>query len=161
MTRIERLIDQLERSFRGEPWYGSSVLGVLDGITAETAAARPVRGAHSIWELVLHMTGWKREVLARFRGATAGEPAAGDWPALPGRDGAAWRATLADLTAAHEELVAAIRASSESALDGPVRDERNPTPGSGLAQWQTLEGILQHDVYHLGQIALLKRALTA
>ncbi len=161
MTRIERLIDQLERGFRGDPWYGGSVLRVLDGITAETAAARPVRGAHSIWELVLHMTGWKREVLARFRGATAGEPVGGDWPAAPGRDGAAWRAALADLTAAHEELIGELRGSTDAVLDAPVRDERNPALGTGLAQWQTLQGILQHDIYHLGQIALLKRALTA
>jgi uncharacterized damage-inducible protein DinB len=160
VTRVERLIDQLERAFRGDPWHGPSVLGVLDGVTAEAAMAHPVPGAHSIWELVLHMTGWKREVLARFQGRSAGEPAAGDWPPVPGGD-AAWRAALADLRGAHDDLIAALRPCDDSRLDVPVRDERNPALGTPVAQWQSLAGILQHDVYHQGQIALLKRALAA
>ena len=159
MTEAERIADQLERSFRGDPWYGASVVSVLDGVTAEEALAHPIAGAHSIWELVLHVTGWKREVLARFRGATAGEPPDGDWPAPKGRDEAAWRAALAALSAAHEDLLAAVTKSGDAHLDSPVRDERNRELGTGLAQWQTLHGVLQHDIYHLGQIALLRKAL--
>lgn len=161
MTEVDRLLDQLERVFRGDPWYGDSVLGVVQSIGAREALAHPVPGVHSIWELVLHVTGWKREVLRRFQGAAAGAPPEGDWPPLPGHADAAWRGTVAALTAAHEDLLAALRSSPPGHLDSPVRDLRNRELGTGLAQWQTLHGVLQHDVYHLGQIALLRKALTA
>lgn len=162
MTEGERIIDQLERSFRGDPWYGSSVMAVLEGVSAPSAAAYPIRNAHSIWELVLHMTGWKREVLARLKGAPAGDPPEGDWPAQPGHPAeAAWRGAVAAMKAAHEALVAEVKHATAGHLDAAVRDERSPSLGTGLTQWQTLHGIVQHDVYHLGQISLLRKALGA
>jgi uncharacterized damage-inducible protein DinB len=162
MTSLaDRLIDQLERAFDGDPWYGSSMTAVLEGVDARQAAARPIPGAHTIWELVLHTTGWKREVLNRFRGQPAGAPPEGDWPPMPDPTPDNWAAVLDRLRAAHMELVAQVGRASDADLDRPVRDERNPSLGSGLTQWQTLQGVLQHDIYHLGQIAILKRALGA
>lgn len=162
MTEGDRIIDQLERTFQGDPWYGSSVTAVLAGVTASTAAAYPIAGAHSIWELVLHLTGWKKEVLARLKGGLAGEPPEGDWPAQPRQPTeAAWQATLAALEAAHEALAAGVKKATAADLNGPVRDERNRPLGTGLAQWQTLYGIIQHDVYHLGQISLLRKVIGA
>lgn len=162
MTEVDRIVDQLERAFQGDPWYGSSVIATLAGVSPETAAAFPVRGAHSIWELVLHMTGWKNEVRARLGGALAGEPPAGDWPSQPKRPtAAAWAAALADLQHAHDHLVSAVRRTSGAHLNGSVRDERSRPLGTGLTHWQTLHGIIQHDVYHLGQISLLRKAIGA
>lgn len=161
MTEAERLVDQLERAFRGDPWYGASVRSVLDGVDAQAARAHPLPGGHSIWELVLHMTGWKREVRARLGGATAAEPHGGDWPPLPGRDETAWRRSLEALTVAHDELVEAVRRATDEELDRAVRDERDRPLGTGFTQWQTLHGVLQHDIYHLGQIALLKKTLAS
>lgn len=160
MTEAERIVDQLERSYRGDPWYGSSVLALLDGLSAEAAARHPIPGAHSVWELVRHMTAWKQEVLSRFMGHSAGTPADGDWPDQPAvASERAWRADLAAMTKAHESLVAAVRHASAGHLHQPVVDERNRAAGPGLSQWQTLHGIVQHDVYHLGQISLLRKAL--
>jgi len=156
----DRLIDQLDREFSGDPWHGSPLVAILDGVTAHQALAHPVASAHSIWELVLHLTGWKEEVTARLRGKLAGEPPQGDWPAPAGRDEAAWRAALDQLRGAHEELIAEVRRTPDAALDGQVRDERNRPLGTGLAQWQSLLGIMQHDVYHAGQISLLRKALS-
>ena len=66
MSEIDRIIDQLEREHAGDPWHGSPLSAILDGITAGDAALKPLAGAHSIWELVLHMTAWKREVRRRL-----------------------------------------------------------------------------------------------
>jgi uncharacterized damage-inducible protein DinB len=159
MTEVARLVDQLDRAFDGDPWFGSSIVSVLDRVTAEQAEAHPVPGAHSIWELVLHMTGWKREVLARFRGATAGEPSDGDWPSPNTSDPLGWSNAVGELRRTHQELTAALHGATDDQLDAPVRDARDRPLGTGMTQWQTLQGILQHDIYHLGQIALLKRAL--
>ena len=91
MSEIQRIVDQLEREHTGDPWHGSPLHAILDGVTAAQAAARPLPAAHSIWELVLHMTGWKSEVRRRLSGAPAAEPDGGDWPevgSLQRRDGA-------------------------------------------------------------------------
>lgn len=162
MTEGEKIVDQLERSFRGDPWYGSSVTAVLEGLRAGDAARHPVPGAHSIWEIVRHMTGWKREVLARLRGNPAGEPVDGDWPAQPAQPSeAAWRDQVGEMVSAHEALVAEVRKATPAQLHHPVLDTRDREAGAGLTQWQTLHGIVQHDVYHLGQISLLRKALGA
>lgn len=158
MTRAERLIDQLERAYQGDPWYGSSLTAILDGVTVEQARARPVATAHTIWELVLHLAGWKGEVLARLSGAPAGEPPQGDWPAVPADDDTWWAAKEA-LHSAHERLVAAVASASEVLLDSAVKDPRPGAPNPPIAMWQMLQGVLQHDIYHAGQIALLRKAL--
>ncbi len=158
MTERSRLVEELDRVFRGDPWYGPSVRAVLQDVTAREARARPLPAAHSIWELVLHMTGWKAEVRSRLGGASAGTPPQGDWPVVPDGDDQ-WKDALAALEATHDGLLAALRSGSDEALEAPVLDQRDPALGTGLTQWQTLRGVLQHDVYHLGQISLLKRAL--
>lgn len=158
MSERSRLVEELDRVFRGDPWYGPSVRAVLEDVTATEARARPLPAAHSIWELVLHMTGWKDEVRRRLAGFPAGNPPAGDWPRAPAGDDA-WPVALAALESSHLALRAALDAMADDVLERPVLDERDPALGTGLTQWQTLRGILQHDVYHLGQISLLKRVL--
>jgi len=161
MCEAERLADLVERVVEGDPWHGSNVVAVLDGISAEDAAARVVPGAHSIWELVLHMTGWTREVHSRLTGAPAGEPAAGDWPAVPVVTPAAWRAAVAALVESHRALAAAIRAADDRWLAAPVVDYRDAASGTGLSRYLTLHGLVHHTTYHAGQIALVKRAIAA
>lgn len=161
MSEAKRLADLVERVVEGDPWHGANVVAVLDGISAEEAAARVVPGAHSIWELVLHMTGWAREVHSRVAGAPAGEPAAGDWPAVPVVTPAAWRAAVATLVESHRALAAAIRAADDRWLAAPVVDYRDAASGTGLSRYLTLHGLVHHTTYHAGQIALVKRAITA
>jgi uncharacterized damage-inducible protein DinB len=158
LSEISRLVDQLEREYSGDPWHGSPMLQILEGLDAVAAERKPIAGAHSIWELVLHVTGWKREVARRTMGAPAGEPADGDWPEVGEPTEARWRAALEDLNAAHLELIAAIRALPEARLFEPTNDPRNRPLGTGVSYYVLLHGAVQHDVYHAGQIALLKRA---
>ena len=82
-TEVERIRDQFRRAFDGEAWHGPSVLQLLNGITAEQAAAHPIPGAHSIWELVLHVAAWRGAVAARLGGKSPDLPDVGDWPAVP------------------------------------------------------------------------------
>jgi uncharacterized damage-inducible protein DinB len=158
MSEIHRIIDQLEREHEGDPWHGSPLSDILQGIDAVTAARRPLPGAHSIWELVLHMTGWKNEVRKRLGGAPAGEPAEGDWPDVGEPTDTRWRAALEALEAAHRNLIAAVRLLPEPKLFDPTNDPRDRPLGVGVTHYVLLHGIVQHDVYHSGQIALLKKA---
>jgi len=157
MSEIERIVDQLEREHSGDPWHGSPLKQILKGISAEQAAARPLKGAHSIWELVLHVTAWKNETRRRLGGAPAGEPAEGDWPTVGVISTARWREAVKRLERAHDELIAAIRTLPEEKLFEPTRDPRNREMGAGVSHYVLLHGIVQHDVYHSGQIALLKK----
>ncbi len=157
-TEIDRLLDQLHREHEGDPWHGSPLRAILDGISAAQAARTPVAGAHSIWELVLHITGWKHEVTERVKGALAGEPAAGDWPGVGDPTEVRWRQALDGLERAHRALLAAIETLPEAKLFEPTRDERDRPLGTGVSYYVLLHGIVQHDVYHAGQIAILKKA---
>jgi uncharacterized damage-inducible protein DinB len=157
MSEIERIADELRRDQQADPWHGPSARQVLDGVTAVAAAARPIPGAHSIWELALHIIAWRGEVARRVEGGEPAEPAEGDWPAVTDTSDAAWAATRARVEASYDRLVAALRRLPEGRLDEPVSRTRDP--GSGVTYYVTLHGVSQHDAYHLGQVSLLKRAL--
>jgi uncharacterized damage-inducible protein DinB len=159
MTERDRLIDQLQREYDGTPWHGPSLTQILDGITAEQAARRVAAAAHSIWEILLHMTAWKREVTRRLQGHTAGEPEVGDWPVTGEASQARWQAAQKDHARAQQELIAALRALDDQGLAAKVEGDTAVSIGAGISKAATVYGILQHDTYHAGQIALLKRAL--
>ena len=158
MTETARIVDELEREHAGDPWHGSPLRQILDGIDHQQASRRPLAGAHTIWELVLHVTAWKNEVRRRIGGAPAAEPLEGDWPVPAPASADAWRAALDALEAAHRALVAAVAGLPEEQLFTPTRDPRDRETGAGVTHYVLLHGIVQHDVYHAGQIALLKKS---
>jgi uncharacterized damage-inducible protein DinB len=157
MTERDRLLDQLEREIGGEPWHGPPLVKILDGITVEQAARTPSPDAHSIWEILIHMTGWKREVARRAQGHAAAEPARGDWPAIGEVSESRWRAACEDHLSAQRDLVELVRGMSDAQLDTRVQGDTAAFIGAGITIRATLYGILQHDVYHAGQIAILKK----
>lgn len=159
MNEISRIVDQLEREDAGDPWHGSSLSVILQGVTWQQAASKPLPDAHSIWELVLHMTGWKNEVRRRLSGAPAGEPESGDWPEVGEPSQARWVEALENQNLAHRLLVSAIKEFPEADLYTPSKDTRDPALGIGVTYYELLHGIVQHDVYHSGQIAILKRGM--
>lgn len=158
MSEIARIVDQLEREFDGDPWHGSPLEAILEGIDAKRAAARPIAAGHSIWELVLHMTGWKDETTKRLSGAVACMPAEGDWPTIGDATEERWQQALARLETSHRALLKAVKALPEARLYEPTNDTRNGPLGTGVSYYVLLHGIVQHDVYHAGQIALLKKS---
>jgi uncharacterized damage-inducible protein DinB len=158
-TESARLIDQFQRAHDGDPWHGSPLKKNLEGITAEQAARRPPNGAHSIWALVLHATGWRNEVARRATGQPAGEPPDGDWPEVGDPTPARWQAALDALDASHRELLRVVREMSDEQLLQPTNDPRNRPLGTGVSYYELLHGIVQHDAYHSGQIAIVRRVL--
>ena len=155
MNEIERIADQLDRQYGGEPWHGPSLKAILGAVTAREAASRPLATGHTIWELVLHITAWKNEVRHRLAGGAAGEPHEGDWPAVGPMTEEAWTPALDRLDLAHKLLLSAVRNFPEANLPTPTNDPR--CGGLAPTSYELLLGVIQHDVYHSGQIALLKK----
>ena len=156
LTEVERIRDQFRRAFDGEAWHGPSVLQLLDGITAQQAASHPIQGAHSIWELTLHIEAWERACRRRLEGDRAQLTDAEDWQPINDTSEAAWESTKQSLIDNHRELLNAISNLDESRLNEPIIKDPN-TPFSSV--YVTLHGGVQHDLYHAGQIAMLKKAL--
>jgi uncharacterized damage-inducible protein DinB len=151
LSIVETLVEQLNRTFDGEARHGDPVLTILSDITAEEAAVRPFPAAHSIHEIVRHMTVWK-EVVRRSAIDKPWQPTdAEDWAPLTDTSAPAWQASLTHLRERHDALVAAVRGLSDADLERPPIGGQTPR---GLQVF----GVLQHDVYHAGQIALLKKA---
>jgi len=160
MNEIRAIADQLARAHDGDAWYGDPTMTVLRGVTAEQASRRPIARAHSIWEIVLHMTSWQREVVRRLRTRVAREPEGGDWPAPPAPTDDAWREAGERLEAAHRELLAEVEGFPAGALDEIVGEARDAPLGSGVSYYVLLHGIVQHNLAHTAQISLLKKDFT-
>ena len=151
MSEIQRIEEQMTRAFEASAWSGPAVLELLNGLGAEQAARRPVAAAHSIWELVLHMTTWKDVVARRLGGEPVKDvPPEIDFPRVTDTGAAAWSAATERLAATHERLRAALRTVRDDELDAPP-------PNGVTKRYVLLHGIVQHDLYHAGQIALLKK----
>ena len=151
MSELKRINDQLKRAFQGKAWHGPSVSELLEGVTAEQAAAHPIPGAHSIWELTLHIATWERVGRRRVQESDPIDVSdEEDWPAVHDTSDEAWKVTLEELRRNHEALRAAIRELDEARLDEIV-------PGTQYSVYFLLHGVIQHDLYHAGQIALLKK----
>jgi uncharacterized damage-inducible protein DinB len=160
MNEIDQLLVELDHAHAGDPWHGPSRAAVLADVTAVEAARRPPGGAHSIWELVLHMAGWTSEVARRLRGGAPQLPPEGDWPAVPATPTEAeWSAAKHRLDAAHQDLASALATFPAERLSELVKANRDAPLGAGKSYGATLRGVLQHDAYHTGQIAILKRVL--
>lgn len=153
MSEAARIADQLGRAFNGDAWHGDSVFEILDGVTAVQAAARPIKNAHSIWELVLHIAAWDGAVLRQLSAAAVELSDAENFPAVADVSEAAWRKTLAEVSRVHQELVKTVAALPDSRLDQTVPGKE----GAHYTFYYMLHGVVQHGLYHAGQIALLKK----
>lgn len=151
------LLADLAAAYDESPWHGPSFRSALDGLTAGDAAARPVAGAHSVWEIVLHVTVWMDAGAQRLDRRAYVDPPA-DWPATPDpADDAAWRDALRALDDAYHALSARVGRLAADDLDGPIAGA--PTETLGGTVDELVSGLTQHLVYHGGQVALLRRAL--
>src|SRR5215210_7679006 len=98
MSRLKELARHIDRTVRGPMWHGPALNEVLEGVTAERAAAHPIANAHSIWEIVLHATAWADIARARLKGERIGDPAPEqDWPAVTGTTADDWERALGQL----------------------------------------------------------------
>ena len=152
ISEVERIQDQLRRSFSGGAWHGPSVNEVLAGVSATDAAARPVLGGHSIWELAMHIGAWERAALRRLAGDRAELSDEEDWQVITNTSEVTWAKVLANLEQGHQELLDAVALLDHSRLNQPILENM-------ASVYVTLHGVVQHNIYHAGQIAILKKAI--
>jgi len=152
-TELRRLEEQLKRALEGEAWHGPSVLEVLEGVSAHQAAAHPIAGAHSIWELVLHISSDYGLILRRLGGDGRQLTESEGWPTVPEPSAQNWNESMRVLKQLNVELRQAIESFPPERLDEPLVPE---VPYTAYTQFI---GVTQHHLYHAGQMALLKKAL--
>lgn len=146
-----RIADQLRRAFHGSAWHGPAVLELLKDLDAATAAAKPLPDIHSIWELVLHIEAWDRAGLVRLSGKKCQLTGSRNFPPVKTPTEAEWRRTVMQIRRTHGELVKTVANLSKARLHDQV-------PGKRYDFYHMLHGIAQHELYHAGQIAILKKA---
>jgi hypothetical protein len=151
---LDPLLALLDEGFAKKAWHGPNLRGSLRGVSAAQAAWRPGRGRHNIWELAVHAAYWKYTVRRRLTGEKRGSfaLAGSNWferPDGPATD-AAWKKDVALLLAEHRRLRDVVTRLAADSL-------RTKAPGGKDTSLRLIEGIALHDVYHAGQIQLLKR----
>jgi uncharacterized damage-inducible protein DinB len=151
MSEVARILDQLRRAWDGDAWHGPPVVALLSGVDAATANAHPIAGAHSIAETVQHLAYWKDAVRRRLAGERVLPSEAEQWPPVPDATAATWERLKESLAERHRALEEAIGRLSDSDLARAV-------PGKEHDFYVLLHGLIQHDLYHAGQVALLKKA---
>ncbi len=152
-AEIEHLLELLDEGFNKAAWHGPNLRGSIRGVTAREAAARPGAGRHNIWEIVVHAGYWKYAVRRRLLGEKRGsfELPGSNWFERPSdRSEKAWRADVALLEREHRRLRETVSSIQPQELDRRSR-------GSRTRVRRLIFGIAFHDVYHAGQIQLLKR----
>jgi uncharacterized damage-inducible protein DinB len=145
-----RIADQLKRAFEGDAWHGPAVLEVLEGVNARAATSKPLAGTHSIWELVLHIAAWDGAIRRRMEGQALQLSPEQDFPAVKDTSDSAWRTALENLKQRHAELIQGVLSMPDHRLTSQV-------PGKDYDFYHMLHGAVQHELYHAGQIALLKK----
>ena len=134
-------------------WHGPSLADLLGDVPHADAAARPIQAGHSIWELVLHLASWTEIVRQRLAATEPPPPTPEqDWPPVRDTSAEAWRAAIQRLKDAHRDLAGDVADLSDDALKARVAGKDHPVV-------VMLHGLIEHDAYHGGQIAVLKRAL--
>ena len=153
MRAIERIIDQLNSGFGGavggHAWHGPALRTLLDGVTQEQATAHPIAGAHSILELVVHVGTWMDVAARRLRGEPVESATVDDWSDVTKTS---FPAAVEELERAESRLLDAVARLTPEDLDRKVPGKKHP-------KYAEVHGVLQHNIYHAGQIALLKKAL--
>ena len=145
------IAEQLRRAFEGDAWHGPALLELLQDVDAATAAAKPLPNTHSIWELVLHIAVWDATGCRRLANEKTQPTGVANFPIVPKPTEAAWRKAVAHAKRTHNVLVKTVAALPQSRL-------RERVPGKKYDFHFMLHGIAQHELYHAGQIAILKKA---
>lgn len=154
-TEIARIADLLAQTYGGNPWHGSSISQILENVAARQATARPIPHGHTMAELVKHVTAWRIFALEKLRGnarydiATPEE----DWPPTGTITEADWQRIIAALSASQGQLLEALSLVKDAKLLERV-------PGREYDFYFLIHGVIQHDLYHLGQMALLRKTLS-
>jgi len=152
MSEKKRTLELLDRAYRAGAWHGPALLETVKGVTPAMAAKRVVKEAHTIWELVDHLGSWNAIVAERLAGRPPEVTPELNFPRTPPPTAAAWRKSLARLAASQRKFRAAVAKFPEAQL-GRIR------PGTKTSWNVLIHGQIQHQLYHAGQIAMLRRGM--
>jgi hypothetical protein len=151
MDELEAIVRQMWHAVEGDAWHGAALLEILVDVHVATAMARPIRSAHSIWEIVLHLASTQDLMLRRLRGDATPLTDEEDWPQIVKANEDAWLATVDAFFAGEKHLRDEIVEFPEERLDEPLIE-------GGSSAYNNFHGYVQHVLYHAGQMALLRRA---
>ena len=150
MEEAERIAGELRLAFDGDTWTGRSIGSIVRGFSAGAAARRPANGGNSAWQLLRHIGCWIEVARIRFEGTAHSPRAEDDMPVVTETSDEAWAAAWAEVEMRYRALAAAIERAPDSRLNEIV-------PGKPYTHYHLLHGVIQHSLYHAGQMALLAR----
>ena len=157
MMIAEQLSKDLTEVLQGNPWYGPSVYSIIDEVSFEAAFEKPPGSIHSIAGIVLHMISWTEEVIDRMNGLPSQVPSSGDWPDPAAPDEQKWQNYVSDLKLVNVNLLGIIQNCPEEQWGDQVVGTIENDPGT---TFDTLvKGLIQHHIYHSGQVSLLLRII--
>lgn len=150
MTESERLLDLFGELYDGHPWIDVTLVGVLENIPAEKAHKRVLNNCNTIWEIVNHLIRWRKNVLQRVQGNTLKTPGNNYFEPVQDTSETAWENTLSELAETQSEWMDFLQQLKTEQLD-------HTYPVNQMTYYEHIQGIIQHDAYHLGQIVLLAK----
>ncbi len=163
MTELSRIMHQFENCFKGNPyaWHGSSLLPTIENILAEKAIQRPIPEVHNIWELVNHITIWRNEAKKSLEGDSFPFlPDDQEWPPIHDKSEEAWKETIDKLIITHKGFMETLTSFDPTLFDVRINiGEPWSSPWLETTFYELIYGTLHHEIYHTGQIALLKKKL--
>ena len=157
MTISEELKRELEKVLSGAAWYGTPVYDIIEQVSFEAAYEKPPGSFHNIAETVLHMISWTEEVIDRMNGMRAQTPSSGDWPDPGKPDEQKWQNYVNDLKLVNVNLLGVIQSFPEDKWNDLINDDLEREPVTTYKE--LIHGLIQHQVYHAGQIAILNRII--
>ena len=151
LSETERIVEQVKRAFDGPAWHGPPILSLVKDVGAEEAYSKPIQGRHSIWEIVLHNLVWNNMVCESAEGKPMRDiPIEEDWLKIVKHDEGNWKVTITDFDVSKVKLIKAISSFPNGRLNEIVS-------GRTYSFYTLFHGLIQHNIYHAGQIAVMKK----
>jgi uncharacterized damage-inducible protein DinB len=154
MNQIKDLINQFETIYNGEPWYGNSITKILEEVTEDNAFWEPSEGAHSIAQLLSHTIYWRESLIKKLENNLehkASMKSEANWRTNEDLKLLGWKKLLAQFEESQHKIVTLLAKQDDSFLEKPYQKT--------VTMHDLIKGIIQHDIYHLGQIAYIKSIL--
>lgn len=159
MNKSAKLQTQFETILYGQAWYGTPIYSILESVSFEAAYEKAEHATHNIAAILTHMLAWTEEAISRMEAKQAGEPFRGDWPDPGKPDEQRWLQLIASFKLANVELTQLISTFPGEKWSEPTNDDREVYTGYAATYEALIVGLMQHHVYHAGQISLLNKMI--
>lgn len=150
MKETKRIIHLFEKGYNGSPWIDVNLVDTLRSVTPEQALKKIKPTSNSIWEITNHIISWRKTVLKRVQGEVIKTPSHNYFIKVKSGSKADWKKTLDELAATQKDWIKFLKSFKKSKLEEVYEP-------NGMSYYEHIQGILQHDVYHLGQIVMLTK----